>query len=534
MKHFSDLFKAVDATTKTTEKVNAMVDFFAVADDSDKLWAIALFTSRRPRRTVKTAQLRTLAYEVSGIPQWLFEESYHIVGDLAETIALVLPTSDTDKQEHSLSYWINYIYQLKGADEDHVSQQIRSAWDVLPSDERFIFNKLITGGWRIGVSQKLLTRALARHLKTDEASMAHRLMGDWTPLTTSWEELIESPQAADLLSRPYPFYLAYGLDVPFDTIAPASEWQAERKWDGIRGQLIMRQEELFLWSRGEELITSKFPEFEALQAVGLDNYVLDGEIMPYSDQPLSFHQLQTRIGRKNITKKILADTPVKMIAYDLLEYNGEDIRNQPLRERRRLLELVYNDHLKTSGVILLSEVIDADDWKTLAQVRATSRQHKAEGLMLKHLDSPYLAGRKRGDWWKWKIDPMTIDAVMLYAQRGHGRRANLYSDYTFAVWDGEALVPFAKAYSGLTDKEMGEITAWVRKNTKEQFGPVSSVQPVQVFELAFEGINPSKRHKSGVAVRFPRILRWRKDKPASEANTLADLHGLIEMTTSAG
>lgn len=529
MRHFSNLFKAVDATTKTNEKVQAMVDFFEVASDADKLWAIALFTSRRPRRTVKTALLRAWAYELADVPQWLFEESYHIVGDLAETIALVLPESDTAKEEHSLSYWINYVYNLKGQDEEAVKQKILAAWDVLPADERFIFNKLITGGWRIGVSQKLITRALARHLDKEESLMAHQLMGDWTPFTTTWQELVEAPDDSKVLSRPYPFYLVYGLDIDFEQLAPVSEWQIERKWDGIRGQLILREDELYLWSRGEELITSKFPEFEVLKGAGADNYVLDGEIMPYDDGPLSFHQLQTRIGRKNVTKKILQTTPVKLIAYDLLEYNGEDIRHRPLRERRALLERLHRDYLSDTGVILLSEVVERPSWKGYKEERAASRQYKAEGLMLKHLDSPYRSGRKRGDWWKWKVDPMTIDAVMLYAQRGHGRRANLYTDYTFAVWDEDRLVPFAKAYSGLTDAEFGEITKWVRKHTRERFGPVSSVDPVQVFELAFEGINESKRHKSGVTVRFPRILRWRKDKPAEEANTLEDLHTLIQM-----
>lgn len=528
MKHFSDLFKGVDSTTKTTEKLNAIALFFDVASNEDKLWAIALFTSRRPRRTVKTALLRAWAYELSGIPQWLFEESYHIVGDLAETIALVLPPSNHDKTDEPLSYWINYIYQLKGKDDNTVREAILHAWKVLPSDERFIFNKLITGGWRIGISQKLITRALARYLEADEAVMAHRLMGDWTPLDTNWVDLLENPRPEDLLSKPYPFYLAYGLDIPLDQLAPVGEWQVERKWDGIRGQLIKRQGQVYLWSRGEELITNKFPEFDALLEITADGFVIDGEIMPYDEGPLSFHQLQTRIGRKNVTKKILKTTPVKLIAYDLLEVSGIDIRSMPLRERRVQLEHLHQTHLAAAGVVLLSPVVSGGSWSDLAAEREVSRSYKAEGLMLKHLDSPYLSGRKRGDWWKWKIDPMTVDAVLLYAQRGHGRRANLFTDYTFAVWDGDRLVPFAKAYTGLSDREFSDITKWVKKNTKERFGPVNSVEPVQVFELAFEGINSSPRHKSGVAVRFPRILRWRKDKPASEANTLNDLHRLID------
>ena len=527
MRHFADLFRRVDETTKTNEKVRALVDFFGVASDEDKLWAIGLFTHRRPRRTVKTALLRTWASEIANIPAWIFEESYHIVGDLAETIALVLPDGGRN-EDKDLSYWIEYLIDLRGKDEAVIKDSIIQAWQSLPKEERFIFNKLITGGWRIGVSQKLITKALAQYLDVDDATIAHRLMGDWTPDKTTFQRLLLEDHASDQLSKPYPFYLAYAFDLEFDDLGTEEGWIAERKWDGIRGQLIKRSGELFLWSRGEELITDKFPEFNALLDIKADNFVLDGEIMPYKDGPLSFNQLQTRIGRKNVSKKILESTPVKLIAYDLLELDGIDLRHRSMAERRTLLEGLHREKLDESGVVLLSELVPFESWEDLVEERALSRSLKCEGLMLKKKDSPYQSGRKRGDWWKWKIDPMTIDAIMLYAQRGHGRRANLYTDYTFAVWDGEALVPFAKAYSGLTDKEFREITQWVKKNTKERFGPVASVHPVQVFEVAFEGINASKRHKSGLAVRFPRIHRWRKDKPASEAGTLEELKGLIE------
>ena len=527
MKHFATLFRSVDETTKTTEKVKALVRFFEVASDKDKLWAIGLFTSRRPRRTVKTSLLRNWASEVANIPSWIFEESYHIVGDLAETIALVLPEGK-EQEDKDLNFWIEYLINLRGKEEEAIKAAILEAWSILPKEERFIFNKLITGGWRIGVSQKLITKALAKFLDTDEASIAHRLMGDWTPSNTTFNRLLLEDHASDQLSKPYPFYLAYALDLEFDDLGLEEEWIAERKWDGIRGQLIKRNGELFLWSRGEELITDKFPEYQALLDIEADNFVLDGEIMPYKDGPLSFNQLQTRIGRKNVSKKILESTPVKLIAYDLLELGGIDLRDRSMEERRSLLEGLYEEELEKSGVVLLSELVEFETWEDLVEERSMSRALKCEGLMLKKKDSPYQSGRKRGDWWKWKVDPMTIDAIMLYAQRGHGRRANLYTDYTFAVWDGETLVPFAKAYSGLTDKEFREITQWVKKNTKERFGPVASVHPVQVFEVAFEGINASKRHKSGLAVRFPRIHRWRKDKPAHEAGTLEELRKLIE------
>jgi len=341
--------------------------------------------------------------------------------------------------------------------------------------------------------------------------------------------LIRAENPLDDISRPYPFYLAYALEGEPENLGSPADWQLERKWDGIRGQLIVREDNLFVWSRGEELVTDKFPEYHPLAKLLPNGVVIDGEILPFKDgKPLTFNVLQTRIGRKNVTKKILESAPVILMAYDLLEYEGKDIRQTPLRERRALLEKVLAEN-PTHGLILLSEIVDVDQWQQAAEVRADSRAHFSEGLMVKRLDSDYKIGRKKGDWWKWKVDPLTIDAVMIYAQQGSGRRANLYTDYTFAVWDEEKLVPFAKAYSGLTDKEFNKITAWVRKNTKERFGPVRSVKPELVFELAFEGINASSRHKSGVALRFPRMLRWRTDKKIEEANTLADLKKMLEV-----
>ena len=374
-----------------------------------------------------------------------------------------------------------------------------------------------------------MMRAVAQYESLDENILAHRLMGKWTPDTHTYEELIRSENALDDISRPYPFYLAYGVERTPDLLGDINGWQAERKWDGIRGQIIVRHENLFVWSRGEELVTDKFPEYQKLAYLLPHGTVIDGEILPFRDGlPLTFNVLQTRIGRKNVTKKILESAPVILMAYDLLEYNGEDIRQLPLRERRSRLESLLEE-CDASEIIRISEVVKCDSWEQLKAVREDSRKHLCEGLMLKKIDSDYKIGRKKGDWWKWKVDPLTIDAVMLYAQQGHGRRANLFTDYTFAVWDGDNLVPFTKAYSGLTDKEFGLITSWVRKNTKEKFGPVRSVNPELVFELAFEGINLSSRHKSGVALRFPRMLRWRKDKKVKEANTLADLKELLHL-----
>jgi DNA ligase-1 len=526
MKQFAQLFTQLDQTTKTTVKVATLADYFARVDDADRLWTMAILSHRRPKRTVTTTQLRSWAAEQSGIASWLFEESYHIVGDLAETIALLLPPPETSS-DHSLTFWINHIRSLAELAEADKQEAVTAAWQQLDTTERFVFNKLITGGFRMGVSQKLMVRALSRYTGQEEAQLAHRLMGNWHPDETTFEELILSENPLDDISKPYPFFLAYQLESAPDALGSPQSWQAEHKWDGIRGQLIVRAGQLFLWSRGEELVTDKFPELAPLADLLPDGTVLDGEILPWRDgAPLSFNELQTRIGRKRVTRKILEKAPVILMAYDLLEWAGKDWRTQPLHKRRAQLEALVKS-TSTEGLIRLSEEVRFDDWEEVATERERSRDIGSEGIMLKQLDSPYLAGRKKGHWWKWKVDPYTVDAVLLYAQQGHGRRANLFTDFTFAVWRGEELVPFTKAYSGLTDKEFNEITRWVRKNTIEKFGPVRSVKPTWVFEVAFEGIRRSKRHKSGIELRFPRILRWRKDKPIAEANTLADLEHLL-------
>ena len=525
MKDFAALFARVDETTKTSVKTAALAEYFRSAAPDDRLWTIALFTGRRPKRTITATRLREWAAEKAGLPDWLFEESYSVAGDLAETISLVLPPPQ-NASDHSLSHWIEFIQGLAARDEDARKAAILSAWDDLEGPARFLFTKLLTGGFRVGVSAKLVTRALAQATGQPEPELTHKLMGKWTPDSVTWDSLIEADDPTADQSRPYPFYLAHQLENP-EALGDPADWNAERKWDGIRGQLIIRGGAHHLWSRGEDLMTDRFPELAMLRDFLPDGTVIDGEVLAFADgRPLPFAALQKRIGRKTVPKKLLSEAPMILMGYDLLEHQGQDIRDQPLRDRRAALEKLINA-VPEKAPLRLSAAVPFDDWGALAAERAQSRTIGAEGLMLKRLDSPYLSGRKKGDWWRWKIDPLTIDAVMIYAQAGHGRRANLFTDYTFAVRDGDALVPFTKAYSGLTDAEFRAITAWVRKNTLQRFGPVRQVPPEHVFEIAFEGINASTRHKSGVALRFPRMARWRKDKPVSEINSLADLQDML-------
>ena len=525
MKNFANLFTAVDQSTKTTVKVAAMANFFCTASDSDKLWCVALFSGRRPRRVITTKLLRKWAAERDGLPLWLIEECYPIVGDMAETISLFLPPSDGD-EDRPLSDWISELKRLSVLDENAQKAGIFTAWDTMPQTENFLFTKLLTGGFRIGVSQKLMTRALAKATGQDEAVLTHKLMGNWTPETVTWHNLIEVDDPSADLSRPYPFYLAYGLD-DLDQIGLPSDWFIDRKWDGIRGQFILRDGEHHIWSRGEDLITHSFPELVQLRECLPDGTVIDGELLAFQNNtPMSFNVLQKRIGRKTVPKKLLAEAPVVLMAYDLLECEGVDIRREPLATRRNLLEKMLSSTPAVAPIRISSEVT-GDTWENFKIERGKSRDFGAEGLMLKRRDSPYLAGRKKGDWWKWKIDPLTIDAVMIYAQAGSGRRANLFTDFTFAVKNGNDLIPFTKAYSGLTDEEFLQITHWVKRNTLQRFGPVRSVQAEHVFEIAFEGIQASPRHKSGIALRFPRMLRWRRDKPLNEINTLDDLKKIL-------
>ncbi|MBS1660131.1 MAG: ATP-dependent DNA ligase [Bacteroidetes bacterium] len=529
MRLFADLVVKLGTSTKTNDKLEALTFYFAEAEDADKVWVIALFSGRRPKRTVNATQLSEWCLEMTGWPGWLFGECYHTVGDLAETIALLLP--EPARVEivggEGLSFYLQRLIELGKEEESARKTFILQCWEKMNKEERFVFNKLITGGFRIGVSQKMIVNALAKTAGVSASVIAHRISGDWNPATTSFSGLLNE-ESADL-SRPYPFYLAYALEGELSSLGEPGEWQAEWKWDGIRGEIIKREGEFFVWSRGEELMTERLPEYQIFKDKLEDGTVLDGEIIGMKDEVsvMPFAALQTRIGRKNVTKKHLSEAPVGFIAYDLLEYRGEDWRERPLEERRKQLESIVS--AVGHPLMRLSPVVGFESWEELGAARSMAREKGSEGIMLKKRSSTYQVGRKRGDWWKWKIDPLVIDAVLVYAQKGHGRRSNLYTDYTFAVRSGEQLVTFTKAYSGLTDKELGEVDAFVKRNSLEKFGPVRTVKPELVFEIAFEGIAASARHKSGVALRFPRINRWRKDKRMEEIDTIEDLKRLLEM-----
>ena len=572
MKRFSRLFSELDATTSTNEKVEALARYFDEAPPRDAAWAVYFLAGGKPRQVVKTASLAGLACQIAQIEPWLFDECYQSVGDLAETIALVLPRGEAPS-DVGLAHWVeDRLLPLRGLPDEEVASRVAGYWRELDTLGRFLLTKLVGGGFRVGVSKLLVQRALATHAGIDAKRVAQRMMGytdgKVMPSPERYEALIAGAQEGVDEPRdegqPYPFFLAHQLDAPPELfsarLGPVGDWMVEWKYDGIRGQVIKRSGKVWIWSRGEELVTERFPELEALASALPDGTVLDGEILVWKEEadpetgeiagrPAPFALLQQRIGRKNLTKKILADAPVSFMAYDLLEQDGADVRGLSQRERRERLEPL----LAGTG-IMVSPVEAAASWLEFADRREQSRQRGVEGFMLKRLDAAYGTGRTKAEglWWKWKIAPMTVDCVLVYAQPGHGRRSSLHTDYTFAVWnrppasqeeadavldaigrkepprpEGLQLVPFAKAYSGLTDEEFRKVDGIIRKSTVEKFGPVRSVKPSLVFELGFEGINRSGRHRSGIAVRFPRMLRIRYDKPLHEADSLQELERLL-------
>jgi len=528
MQRFAELFEALDTTTSTNAKIDAMVAYFRAAEPADAAWATYVLIGRRPRRSVGPALLRRWLGEEAGMPDWLVEDSLAAVGDLAETIALLVEQDPALREESStlsLADWFEArILPLRDLDEAAQKAAVTRWWRTLRDRECFLVNKILTGSLRVGVSRTLVTRALAALLERPRVDIERGLIGEWQPSAQFWRDLAGGT-GADGLLHPYPFYLASPLDRPVAELGARERWLAEWKWDGIRGQIVRREDQCELWSRGEEIISAQFPEIIAAARALPPGTVLDGEVLAWRDDaPLPFAQLQKRLGRKSPGASIMAEAPVRFLAYDLLEKDGEDLRGGSLRARRAAMTQLL---VQAPPQIGISAPLPEEDWDTLASLREGSRARGVEGVMLKDRESPYGAGRQRGAWWKWKIDPLTFDGVLVYAAAGQGRRSNLYTDYTFAVWDGDALVPVAKAYSGLTDAEIQELDRWIRAHTRERFGPVRSVDPVHVFELAFEGISASSRHKSGVALRFPRILRWRRDKPAAEADRLEDFRGRL-------
>ncbi|HEV2693781.1 MAG TPA: ATP-dependent DNA ligase [Verrucomicrobiae bacterium] len=560
MKRFTQLFQELDETNRTNEKVTALENYFREVSVPTAAWALYFLCGRKVPRVVTSTNLRHWISEESGFPAWLVEECYEAVGDLAETAALLLPENESSIALPLDEFVQARLLPLTTLPDMAKKSLLLQTWRELNSKERLVWNKLITGSFRVGVAQTLVVRALAKVAGIEPAVMAHRLAGKWEPTAADFQRLMNPSENEVEVARPYPFYLASPLEGTAEALGDIAEWQCEWKWDGIRAQLIRRQGEALVWSRGDEMVTEMFPEVADIGQVLPDGTVLDGEILAWqAEKPQPFAALQRRLGRKTAGEKLRKEFPVVFLAYDVLECDGADWRSRPLAERRERLEKIVAEAMDFKPVekpvekklitpdlfllapstirpelpLRLSEVLSPQSWSELGALQKESRERAVEGIMLKRRDSVYGVGRQRGNWWKWKIDPLVMDAVLIGAQRGHGRRASLYTDYTFGVWQADQLVPVAKAYSGLTDEEIAVVDDFVRKNTVEKFGPIRSVKPELVFELAFEAVQESTRHKAGIAVRFPRINRWRHDKKIADADTLETVRALIKGGTVA-
>ncbi len=550
MRLFTKLYTTLDETNRTSEKVAALEAYFREADAADAAWALHFLCGRKVPRALTSTMLRLWAGEEAQLPAWLFEECYDAVGDLAETVALLLPEPASTLALPLHELISQRLLPMRDAAEPMRKEMLLRTWRELEAKERLVWNKMMTGGFRVGVAQTLVVRALAGVAGVEQPIMAHRVLGRWQPTAEDFQRLLqESDPGAGELARPYPFFLASALEGEPSALGEVADWQAEWKWDGIRAQLIRRHGEVLIWSRGDEVVTESFPEIAEAGGALADGTVLDGEILAWDgDAPKPFASLQRRLGRKIVSARMRTAFPVAFVAYDLLEKDGADLRGRPLDERRRFLEEemlaaslrpiatfsgiwetrdLFETTITPKSPLRVSEILRPGSWETLANLQRESRERQVEGIMLKRLASPYSVGRQRGDWWKWKIDPLMLDAVLIQAQLGHGRRASLYTDYTFALWDAGKLVPVAKAYSGLSDAEILEVDAFVRANTIDKFGPIRVVKPELVFELAFETVQKSTRHKAGLAVRFPRMNRWRTDKKPADADTLESLRALV-------
>jgi DNA ligase-1 len=554
MKRFTQLYVELDQTNRTSEKVAALESYFRDAASEDAAWALHFLCGRKLPRTVTSTALRTWAAEESKLPEWLVAECYDAVGDLGETVALILPPADSNSMLPLHEVVEKRLLAMR-AGASTAKVLLLQTWRELNRSERLVWNKLITGSFRVGVAQTLVVRALAAVAGVEQPVMAHRLMGQWQPIAADFKNILEPGETSgNDLARPYPFFLASPLEDGPSNLGDLADWQVEWKWDGIRAQLIRRQGEVLVWSRGDEMVTQTFPEIAEIGKLLPDGTVLDGEILAWENEtPQPFGRLQRRLGRKIVSAKMRSEFPVVFLAFDLLEWQGEDWRARPLAERQSQLQTLVQEMLlrpfenpRAASIqetpdmfellspaaaaklpLRVSPKITAATWEELAILRRESRARHVEGIMLKRLTSPYGVGRQRGDWWKWKIDPLLMDAVLINAQLGHGRRASLYTDYTFGVWHEGYLVPVAKAYSGLSDEEILDVDKFVRANTKDKFGPIRAVKPELVFELAFEAIQKSTRHKAGLAVRFPRMNRWRHDKKPEDADTLENLQALL-------
>ena len=536
---FSKLFEDLDSNNSSNKKVNSLTKYFKLNNNLNNILTIYLLIGKKNKRFISGKSLREYYANIYKIPKWLIDECYSKVGDSAEVISLLLQDKLLEKNikdDISLNELINEILpKLKKLDENKKKLYIKSLWEKISKDNQLIFNKILSGTFRIGVSKGLVVKAISNMTGVDESIILHRLMGELEPIEETYMFLINQKlEQKELDYKPYPFQLANTFDERIKETISVDKYQFESKWDGIRSQIIKRSNNISIWTRGEELVNKTFPELIKIISHFKNDFVLDGEILIWDEnknRPKNFSLLQKRLGRKSPSLKIQKDLPVVFMAYDILEINGKDIRSKILSERRNILEKSFSNLISEDksiiGKIKITKLHQISNWIDLEEVKNSARKSNTEGLVIKDKQSEYVPGRKKGNWWKYKIDPMQLDGVLIYARPGSGKRADLYTDYSFGIWEDNKLVKFANAYSGLNNEEIRELDKWIRRNTLEKFGPVRSVKPELVFEISFDNIQISKRHKSGIALRFPRITKWRRDKNIMEADNLENALKMI-------
>ena len=536
---FSKLFEDLDSNNSSNKKVNFLTKYFKLNNNLNNILTIYLLIGKKNKRFISGKSLREYYANIYKIPKWLIDECYSKVGDSAEVIALLLQDKILEKNikdDISLNELINEILpKLKKLDENKKKLYIKSLWEKISKDNQLIFNKILSGTFRIGVSKGLVVKAISNMTGVDESIILHRLMGELEPIEETYMFLINQKlEQKELDYKPYPFQLANTFDERIKETISVDKYQFEPKWDGIRSQIIKRSNNISIWTRGEELVNKTFPELIKIISHFKNDFVLDGEILIWDEnknRPKNFSLLQKRLGRKSPSLKIQKDLPVVFMAYDILEINGKDIRSKILSERRNILEKSFSNLISEDksiiGKIKITKLHQISNWIDLEEVKNSARKSNTEGLVIKDKQSEYVPGRKKGNWWKYKIDPMQLDGILIYARPGSGKRADLYTDYSFGIWEDNKLVKFANAYSGLNNEEIRELDKWIRRNTLEKFGPVRSVKPELVFEISFDNIQISKRHKSGIALRFPRITKWRRDKNIMEADNLENALKMI-------
>lgn len=525
MKAFAELIFNLRKWDTENNQIRYIKEYFSISDDRDCIWAIYILLGKKIKNEFRSKQqLKKWACEYAEIPDWLFDESYSFTGDLTETISLILPGKEADSGR-TLTEWMHYMESFCKSDDQGNKKKVVDAWKELDHTETYVFNKLIPGNFKSGVDEKVIIKALSKFLNIESNVISNRIKSNWHPDLISFYELFSKFNPDDIISKPYPFIPEEVFESEPGVLGSAADWLAEQKFKGIRCQLIFRKGKIFLWTDNGELINDKFPEFEFIKKYLPDDSVFTGSIICINNGMKSQHNyLQARLRRKNISSKSLKESPVIFMMNDLLEYEGTDMRNKFLIERKELIKC-NKFMISKNNLIKYSENIKFENWEELRTIRRKSSDTISGGIILKKKNSLFLSDINE-KYLICKPEPLSADAVLMYALKGE--RTDLFSEFTLGVWDKGKLVSIAKINSGLSEEEIREVSEFVNNNTLEKFGPVRTVRPELVFNISFESISFSVRHKSGVVLQSPEISKWIRGKNIFDASSLENLKKFIK------